>query len=177
MGSVDLRKVVFLCNKKIILYFGKEDKLFLKGQLAHFFELLNRCRGPPHTQQFMNFEYVGGLIMSNIELEDDIVLAKFINYMQKALYHRRINYFRDFEKMRECEVSYNEIEDYRVKEPVTNDLSNTGVLTNKDIYLLNLHYKHGLSYTEISNITGEKICTLKQRRNRALAKLKRYMEV
>ena len=79
--------------------------------------------------------------------------------------------------MRECEVSYNEIEDYRVKEPVTNDLSNTGVLTNKDIYLLNLHYKHGLSYTEISNITGEKICTLKQRRNRALAKLKRYMEV
>ena len=47
MGSVDLRKVVFLCNKKIILYFGKEDKLFFKGQLALFFELLNGCRGPP----------------------------------------------------------------------------------------------------------------------------------
>lgn len=47
MGIVDLRKVVFLCNKKIILYFGKEDKLFFKGQLALFFELLNGCRGPP----------------------------------------------------------------------------------------------------------------------------------
>ena len=114
--------------------------------------------------------------MSNIELEDDIVLAKFINYMQKALYHRRLNYFRDFERMRECEVSINEIEDYRIKESVTEDLSDMGVLTNKDVYLLNLHYKHGLSYTEISNITGEKVCTLKQRRNRALAKLKKRME-
>lgn len=114
--------------------------------------------------------------MSNIELEDDVVLAKFINYMQKALYHRRLNYFRDFERMRECEVSISEIEDYRAKEPVIDDLSNMGVLNHKDIYLLNLHYKHGLSYTEISKITGEKICTLQQRRNRALAKLKRKLE-
>ncbi len=53
--------------------------------------------------------------MSNEELEDDIVLAKFINYMQKALYHKRLNYYRDFERMRECEVSINEIEDYRIK--------------------------------------------------------------
>lgn len=52
--------------------------------------------------------------MSNEELEDDIVLAKFINYMQKALYHKRLNYYRDFERMRECEVSINEIEDYRI---------------------------------------------------------------
>ena len=28
--------------------------------------------------------------MSNEELEDDVVLAKFINYMQKALYHMRL---------------------------------------------------------------------------------------
>lgn len=114
--------------------------------------------------------------MSNIELEDDVTLAKFINYMQKALYHRRLNYYRNFERMRECEVSINEIEDYRVKEPVIDDISNMGVLTHKDIYLLNLHYKHGLSYTEISNITGEKVCTLKQRRNRAIAKLKKKLE-
>lgn len=114
--------------------------------------------------------------MSNIELEDDIVLAKFINYMQKALYHRRLNYFRDFERMRECEVSINEIEDYRVKEPVIDDISNMGVLNHKEIYLLNLHYKHGLSYTEISKITNEKTYTLKQRRNRAITKLKKKLE-
>lgn len=114
--------------------------------------------------------------MSNVELEDDVVLAKFINYMQKALCHKRLNYYRDFERMRECEVSINEIEDYRVKEPIIEDISDMGVLTNKDIYLLNLHYKYGLSYTEISKITGEKICTLKQRRNRALTKLKKKLE-
>ena len=114
--------------------------------------------------------------MSNEILEDDIVLAKFINYMQKALYHSRLNYYRDFETMRECEVSINEIEDYRVKEPIIDDISNTGVLSHKDIYLLNFHYKHGLSYTEISKITNEKVCTLKQRRNRAVEKLKRKLE-
>lgn len=114
--------------------------------------------------------------MSNEILEDDIVLAKFINYMQKALYHRRLNYYRDFERMRECEVSINEIEDYRIKEPIIDDISNTGFLNHKEIYLLNLHYKHGLSYTEISKITNEKTCTLKQRRNRAISKLKKKLE-
>ena len=76
--------------------------------------------------------------MSNEELEDDIVLAKFINYMQKALYHKRLNYYRDFERMRECEVSINEIEDYRIKEPVVEDISNIGILNHKDIYLKNM---------------------------------------
>lgn len=74
--------------------------------------------------------------MSNEELEDDIVLAKFINYMQKALYHKRLNYYRDFERMRECEVSINEIEDYRIKEPVVEDISNIGILNHKDIIYL-----------------------------------------
>ncbi len=114
--------------------------------------------------------------MSNNELEEDIVLAKFITYMQKALYHRRLNYFRDLKSIRECEVSINNIENYKVVEPVIEDISNIGVLTNKEIYLLNLHYKHGLSYKEISKITGEKICTLKQRRSRAISKLKKRLE-
>lgn len=61
--------------------------------------------------------------MSNIELENDIVLAKFINYMQKALYHKRLNYYRDFERMRECEVS--------IQELTLNDIRS---LNNSDIY-------------------------------------------
>ncbi len=105
--------------------------------------------------------------MSNIELEDDIVLAKFINYMQIALYHRKLNYFRDLARTRECEVSINEIEEHKAKEPVADDISDIGVLNHKDIYLLNLHYKYGLNYKEISNIIGEKIDTLKKRRHRA----------
>lgn len=114
--------------------------------------------------------------MSNEILEDDIVLAKFINYMQKALYHRRLNYYRDFKRMREFEVSVNEIEDYRTRDFTTNDIASTNILNDKETYILNLHYNHGLSYTEISKITNEKVCTLKQRRNRAIAKLKRKLE-
>lgn len=113
--------------------------------------------------------------MSNYELEDDVTLAKFINYMQKALYHRRLNYFRDFERMREFEVRISEIEDYKNKYTMT-DFASTNILNDKETYILNLHYNHGLSYTEISKITNEKVCTLKQRRNRAIAKLKRKLE-
>ena len=105
--------------------------------------------------------------------EDDIVLAKFINYMKEALYHKRINYFRNLNKIQEYEVSVQEAEDTRFKEPTDEEILNMNVLNQKEIYLLNLHYKHGLSYSEISKITQEKVSTLKQRRNRAIAKLNR----
>ena len=42
--------------------------------------------------------------MSKYELEDDIVLAKFINYMQLALYHRRLNYYRNLQRIQEFEI-------------------------------------------------------------------------
>ena len=105
--------------------------------------------------------------------EDDIVLAKFINYMKEALYHKRINYFRNLNKIQEYEVSVQEVEDTIFKEPTDEEILNMNVLNQKEIYLLNLHYKHGLSYSEISKITQEKVSTLKQRRNRAIAKLNR----
>ena len=101
--------------------------------------------------------------MSNEELEDDVVLAKFINYMQKALYHMRLNYFRDYERMRDYEVELEEIE-----------CPNSKDVINEDI--LNLLYTQGLSYKEISEITNENIETLKKRRTRALKKLKKVME-
>lgn len=113
--------------------------------------------------------------MSIYELEDDITLAKFINYMQIALYHRRINYFRELKRREAAEVEINKLEEGR-EDYLVMDLPNTNVLNDKEIYLLNLHYKHGLSYEEISKITNEKVCTLKQRRNRAVEKLKRKLE-
>ena len=113
--------------------------------------------------------------MSNYELEDNVTLAKFVNYMQIALYHRRINYFRNLKKIQESETRLNEIKDGR-EEHVTMDLQNTNLLNDKEVYLLNLHYNHGLSYEEISKITNEKVCTLKQRRNRAVTKLKERLD-
>ena len=109
--------------------------------------------------------------MSNEELEDDVVLAKFINYMQKALYHMRLNYFRDYERMRDYEVELEEIECPNSKDVINEDISIIGVLNDTEIKLLNL-----LSYKEISEITNENIETLKKRRTRALKKLKKVME-
>src|SRR5574344_1894867 len=70
--------------------------------------------------------------MSNEEIEDDIVLAKFINYMQKALYHIRLNYFRDYERMRDYEVELKEIECQDSKD-----------ITNKIKAVLNVKMKKG----------------------------------
>ena len=114
--------------------------------------------------------------MSNEELEDDVVLAKFINYMQKALYHMRLNYFRDYERMRDYEVVLEEIECPNSKDVINEDISIIGVLNDTEIKLLNLLYTQGLSYKEISEITNENIETLKKRRTRALKKLKKVME-
>lgn len=113
--------------------------------------------------------------MSNYQLEYDIVLAKFINYMQLALYHRRLNYYRNLQRLQKFETSMNELSQY-ANEENNIKIPDINILKNKEIYLLNLHYSHGLSYEQISAITGEKVATLKQRRNRAIAKLKDKME-
>ena len=113
---------------------------------------------------------------NNIELEDDIVLAKFINYMQKALYHRRLNYFRNYERIRDYEVELEEIECPNSKNIINEDISSIGVLNNAEMKLLKQLYTQGLSYQEISKITNEKVDTLKKRRRRALDKLIKKME-
>lgn len=112
--------------------------------------------------------------MAKYELEDDIVLAKFINYMKLALYHRRLNYYRNLQRIEEFETNITEtthfVEEINIKTPDIN------ILKDKEIYLLNLLYNQGLKYEQVSSITGEKIDTLKKRRQRALAKLKEIME-
>lgn len=114
--------------------------------------------------------------MSKEEFEDDVVFAKFINYMKKALYHIRLNYFRDYEKMKDYEVKLEENECPISKEIIKENISYIGILNKDEIKLLNLLYTQGLSYKEISVITNEKIDTLKKRRSRALEKLKKMME-
>lgn len=113
--------------------------------------------------------------MAKYGLEDDIVLAKFINYMRLALYHRRLNYYRNLQRIEEFETDIKETTQYP-EEKINIKTPDINVLKDKEIYLLNLLYNHGLKYEQISSITGEKIDTLKKRRQRALAKLKEIME-
>ena len=52
-------RIVVIYVQKIIKYVD-EDKLILMGKFVLFCILAERCRGPPRTQKFTNFEYVGG---------------------------------------------------------------------------------------------------------------------
>lgn len=54
-------RIVVIYEPKLITYVS-EDKLIFIGKFVFFYILLQRCRGPPHTQKIANFEYVGGFI-------------------------------------------------------------------------------------------------------------------
>lgn len=58
IGSVDVRIVVIYMQN--ITKYVDEDELILMDKFVLFCILVKRCRGPPHTQKFANFEYVGG---------------------------------------------------------------------------------------------------------------------
>ena len=109
--------------------------------------------------------------------ENDIVLASFINYMKLALYHRKLNYFRKMKLRRDKEVSIDELKEkpsdnseIEIEFPIEH------LLNDKERYLLELRYKYGLNYKEISTITNESVYTLWKRRERAVDKIKKVLE-
>ena len=54
-------RIAVIYVQKITKYVD-EDKLIVMGKFVLFCILIQRCRGPPRTQKFTNFEYVGGFI-------------------------------------------------------------------------------------------------------------------
>ena len=110
------------------------------------------------------------------EFEDDIVFAKFVNYMRKALLNKRLDYYKKIHKIEEYEVRIDETMDYIDEKNDTEITIDKNILNDKERYLLSLYYEHGLSYKEISKITGEDIAVLKQRKYRACLKLKKKRE-
>lgn len=138
--------------------------------------LAPKCRGPPVTQ-ITKFKLIGGFIMSNEILDKDIVLAKFLMYMKKALYHKRVNYLKHRDKNNNYEVELDEIDIPYSDEIIEDDeMPKFSILNREEIKLLKLLYIQDLSYKEISIITNERIDTLKKRRGRAIKKLKEKME-
>ena len=115
--------------------------------------------------------------MSNEILDKDIVLAKFLMYMKKALYHKRVNYLKHRDKNNNYEVELDEIDIPYSDEIIEDDeMPKFSILNREEIKLLKLLYIQDLSYKEISIITNERIDTLKKRRGRAIKKLKEKME-
>lgn len=54
-------RIVVIHMQNITKYVD-EDELISMGKFVLFCILVKRCRGPPHTQKFANFEYVGGFV-------------------------------------------------------------------------------------------------------------------
>ena len=107
------------------------------------------------------------------EFEDDIVFAKFVNYMRKALLNKRLDYYKKIHKIEEYEVRIDETMDYIDEKNDTEITIDKNILNDKERYLLSLYYEHGLSYKEIAEIMNESVDVLRQRKHRAFVKLKR----
>ena len=60
IGSVFVR-IVVIFKQKLTTYVD-EDKFIFRDKFVLVCFLAQRCRGPPRTQKFTNFEYVGGFI-------------------------------------------------------------------------------------------------------------------
>ena len=103
--------------------------------------------------------------------ENDIVLAKFIPFMEVVFHNQRINYYRNIKIQNSWEKELQESDVYFDKY-LNLDLYDLEILNDKEKELFELHYRKGLTYAEISKITNEKINTLHQRKKRALKKLR-----
>lgn len=111
------------------------------------------------------------------EFENDVYFGKFIKYMNRALEHKAIDYHRKQKKLNLREIELEEIIDISTEDNYEFLTNNSfEILNQKETFLLELHYIKKMSYTEISKITNEKVSTLKQRRNRAIVKLKDKLE-
>ena len=95
--------------------------------------------------------------------ENDIVLAKFISFMEVVFHNQRINYYRNIKIQNSWEKELQESDVYFDKY-LNLDLYDLEILNDKEKELFELHYRKGLTYAEISKITNEKINTLHQRK-------------
>ena len=92
--------------------------------------------------------------------------------MSKALYSKRMDYYRNLRKINDNEIYLNEMLNLETEDNILDIKPNFELLNEKEKKLIDLLYNKGLSYKEISIITCEKIETIRKRRNRAVAKLK-----
>lgn len=53
------KRYVVIFEQRLTTYVD-EDKLIFMGKFVLVCFLVQRCRGPPRTRKFVNFEYVGG---------------------------------------------------------------------------------------------------------------------
>lgn len=138
--------------------------------------------------KIQKFEYVGGLFMSNIEFEDDVVFARFLNYMQIALLHRKLNYEKHNESIKKQEEKLNYVEWTKISDKTDNnpfenlkrDYDNLKIaiekLTPEQRYVIINYYFKNKTLSKIAKKLNSNVNAVKQLKLRAVLSLRRYME-
>ena len=124
-----------------------------------------------------------------IDLSDDIVFARFINYIDVALRHKKLNYIRNKKRKeeREKKIVKKELELLSINNssssfPIytninSQKLSNAVLkLPKKQKRLIEMLFFEGKSSKEISKILKMNNNAVRQLKYRAMNNLKQYME-
>lgn len=130
----------------------------------------------------------------NLKRENDIILAKYINYMKRSIYNARINYLKHqkFTKTKEKYLDYEEwlqlfdidncnhfffdlieLEEYWESEKITKAFEELTDLQKKVMYL-NVGKEIPMSY--IGRFLNVSTKSVEKTKARALRRLKKYLE-
>lgn len=125
------------------------------------------------------------------EFADDIVFARFINYMDKALLHRRINYIKHQEYLNKMERNITQKEwivlpddneacsflslNTRIdnKQKMTNAILS---LTERQKNIIVSYYYEKKSLKNIADELESTVDCIEHSKQRAIARLKKYLE-
>lgn len=126
--------------------------------------------------------------MFDTEFKDDIVFARFLNYMQIALLHRKLNYEKHVESIKKQEEKLNYIEWSKIPDKTDNnpfenlkrDYENLKIaiskLTPEQRYVIINYYFKKKTLSKIAKELNSNFNAVKQLKLRAVLSLRRYME-
>ena len=126
--------------------------------------------------------------MFDTEFKDDIVFARFLNYMQIALLHRKLNYEKHVESIKKQEEKLNYIEWSKIPDKTYNnpfenlkrDYENLKIaiskLTPEQRYVIINYYFKKKTLSKIAKELNSNFNAVKQLKLRAVLSLRRYME-
>lgn len=113
-------------------------------------------------------------MIKNIE-NADILLGKFISYMNKALLHKKLDYINTKNRIENRECSIENVKNYlKYEDNLKFNLQE--ILTDKEINVLVLHLVEKNTYLEISNILNLKPESIRKIQYRAIKKIKDWRE-
>ena len=126
--------------------------------------------------------------MFDIELEDDVVFARFLNYMQISLLHRKLDYEKHLEVIKKQEEKLNYVEWIKIPYKTNNNPFENlkrdyeklkkaiDKLTPEQRYVIINYYFNKKSLAKIAKKLNSNENAVKQLKLRAVLSLRRYME-